>query len=92
MQSRDLIRRINVLEKPHEPKRYTQTASVFSELRHLNRVRYLTPATAMASLQLAQSKAGWINWSGSCASEEPSPPLPISAAGPDHLRTFVMMN
>lgn len=43
---------------------------IFENREPLNCVGYITSTQAgRAPLQLAQSKAGWINWSGSCANE-----------------------
>lgn len=52
------------------------------EQEPLNCVGYITSTQAgRAPLQLAQSKAGWINWSGSCANEVRSLLSPLVLLG-----------
>ena len=52
------------------------------EQEPLNCVGYITSTQAgRALLQLAQSKAGWINWSGSCANEVRSLLSPLVLLG-----------
>lgn len=60
----------------HKPPPHTQ------EQERLNCVGCINNTQAgRAPLQLAQSKAGWINWSGSCANEVRSLLSPLVLLG-----------
>lgn len=66
----------------NQHKKYTQKKYDLWEQERLNCVGYITSTQAgRAPLQLAQSKAGWINWSGSCANEVRSLLSPLVLLG-----------
>lgn len=72
----------------YTPKKYTHIYTHIQkkyglwEQEPLNCVGYITSTQAgRAPLQLAQSKAGWINWSGPCANEVRSLLSPLVLLG-----------
>lgn len=70
------------LHKETQARTHTQKKYDLWEQEPLNCVGYITSTQAgRALLQLAQSKAGWINWSGSCANEVRSLLSPLVLLG-----------